>query len=67
MKVKLFWRDSPNAFPKGNASDFENEINAWLKENPRIKVTSIQQSSSGAGVGAGGSLWLISVWYEDPA
>jgi len=75
MRVKLFWRNrpdlplNPNAevgkvLSFRNAQDLEDEINAWLSQNPKIKVVDIKQSASGD---SGMSLWLISVWYEEAA
>ncbi len=71
MRVKLFWQNEPmkpGAFlgfkPTGkNAQGFEAEINAWLQNNQRIKIVDIKQSASGGSFA--GSLWLISVWYEE--
>jgi hypothetical protein len=48
-----------------NARALEEEINAWLCDNPRIKIADIKQSSSGGSLG--GSLWFVSVWYEEGA
>jgi hypothetical protein len=48
-----------------NARAFEDEINAWLSENPGIKIVDIKQSSSGGSFGS--SLWFVSVWYEEGA
>ena len=65
MKVKLFWDNNPlgRGGSGSNAHAFEDQINAWLSENPRIKIVDIKQSASGGSFGA--SLWFISVWYED--
>ncbi|MGC8666875.1 MAG: hypothetical protein ACP5VE_02000 [Chthonomonadales bacterium] len=71
MLVKLFWKNEPMKpglfFGFGltgkNAHGFEAEINAWLRNNPGIKVVDIKQSASGGSLA--GSLWLISVWYEE--
>lgn len=65
MKVKLFWKNAPMGNAGQNAHDFEDEINAWLSKNPRIKVVDIKQSSSGGSFGS--SLWFVSVWYEEGA
>jgi hypothetical protein len=72
MRVKLFWKNQPGS-PFGlfkglsfkNAQDLENEINDWLQQNPKIKVSDIKQSASGGSFAA--SLWLVSVWYEEAA
>jgi hypothetical protein len=63
MKVKLFWMNSPVGRGDKNARALEDQINAWLSENPRIKVVDIKQSSSGGSLG--GSLWFVSVGYEE--
>jgi hypothetical protein len=47
MKVKLFWKNNPVGLGDKNAHTLEGEINAWLSENPRIKIVHIKQSSSG--------------------
>jgi hypothetical protein len=64
MKVKLFWKKNPAAIGLNNARALEDEINAWLSENPRIKIVDIKQSSSGGPLL--GPLW-VSVWYEEGA
>jgi hypothetical protein len=71
MRVKLFWKNEPmkpSAFlglnPRAkNAQDFEADINAWLQKNEKVKIVDIKQSASGGSFA--GSLWLISVWYEE--
>jgi hypothetical protein len=72
MRVKLFWKNEPmkpgsGLFGSGlsakNARDLEDEINGWLQQNPNIKIADIRQSASGGSFA--GSLWLISVWYEE--
>jgi len=73
MHVKLFWKNQPGRPSAGlfkglsfkNAQDLESEINAWLQQNPSIKVVDIKQAASGGSFAE--SLWLISVWYEDGA
>jgi hypothetical protein len=68
MEVKLFWQNNPLggggrfSSSEKNARDLEDRINAWLSENPRIKIVDTKQSASGGSYGP--SLWLISVWYE---
>lgn len=75
MRVKLFWKNRPefSLDPKGgmdkvqsfgNAQALEDEINAWLSQNLKIKIVDVRQSASGD---MGLSLWLISVWYEEAA
>ena len=65
MKVKLFWKNAPVGHGEKNAHTFEEEINAWLGEHPRIKIVDVRQSSSGGSFGS--SLWFVSVWYEEGA
>jgi hypothetical protein len=47
------------------SQDLEDEVNAWLLQNPGIKVVDIKQSTSGGSYMS--SMWLISVWYEESA
>jgi hypothetical protein len=61
MRVKLFWKNEPTK--RTSALDLETEINSWLSENPNIKVVDVQQSASGGSLA--GSLWFMSVWYEE--
>ena len=68
MRVKLFWKNEPGkpgvikgSF--GHAEELQQEINTWLEQNPKIKLVEVKQSASGGSFA--GSLWLISVWYEE--
>jgi hypothetical protein len=67
MKVKLFWAKAPlrGFFNSINRNDLEmeNEINAWLREHPHIKVVDIRQSATGGSLGP--LVFSISVWYEE--
>ena len=72
MKVKLFWKKNPVKFGslaqqlfgfKDNTNPLEDEINAWLREHPHIKIADIKQSATGGSWGP--MLWSISVWYEE--
>ena len=70
MRVKLFCNirgRNPNAVLFGvswrNPLDLEDEINAWLLQNPKIKLVDIKQSASGGSFAP--SQWLVSVWYEE--
>jgi hypothetical protein len=73
MRVKLFWKNQPGQPSAGlfkglsfrEAENLEREINAWLQQNPRVKIVDIKQSASGGSYA--GSLWLISLWYEEAA
>jgi len=50
-------------YNKIDTSPLEDEINAWLREHPHIKITDIKQSATGGSWGP--MLWSISVWYEE--
>lgn len=65
MKAKFF--SASGAGPLWKRTDvrhnLEIQVNAWLSDNPNIRIIAVQQSA------AGGSLnppsYLVSVWYED--
>ena len=41
----------------------EDEVNAWLRENPNVKVVHIKQSAGG---GSWGPVYIfVSIWYEE--
>jgi hypothetical protein len=65
MKVKLFWKNTSGVPKDRGPRDLEEEINAWLSENPHVKIIGIKQSSSGGSWGP--SLWFVSIWYEESA
>ena len=74
MRVKFFWKNEPMNPCHGflwskvsgqNALAMETEINAWLNDHPTIKIVDIKQTASGGSLA--GSLWLITVWYEESA
>jgi len=64
MKVKVFstkgkqWGSSSRV-----KSQFEQDINHWLENNPKINITNINQSSCGGSFDA--EKHFISVWYEE--
>ena len=64
MKVKVF-KTTGKQFGSTSRviSQFEQDINHWLENNPKINITNIKQSS------CGGSLEVeklfVSVWYEE--
>jgi hypothetical protein len=63
MQVKLFVQDkSPFRSWRGFLERIETEINAWLAENPDIRVVDIKQSSNGGSFDT--SKVFISIWYE---
>jgi hypothetical protein len=63
VKVKLFIKDKSmfGNFKRMN-EDLENEINAWLAENPDVKIVHVQQSSNGGSLDT--TKVIMSVWYE---
>ena len=72
MRVKFFWKNEPMGPAQGflwtktsgqNALAMESEINAWLKDHPNAKIIDIKQTASGGSFA--GSLWLVTVWYEE--
>jgi hypothetical protein len=63
MKVKLFFLWMKAADDEKDARSLEDKINAWLNQNPHIKVIDIKQSSNG--LTYAGSRCLVSVWYEE--
>lgn len=69
MSVSLFWQSNPvvhllfSGKSEKNARAFEDQINAWLSENPRIRIVYVRQSAYYTSLGT--SLWMISVWYEE--
>ena len=62
MRVKLFMKREPTGGKKGrNQQELENEINAWLDQNPTIKVVDIKQSPSAT---ITTTALYVSLWYE---
>lgn len=63
MLVKFFGK-SAGYFQSADqvAGDMEREVAAWLARNPDIKVSSVEQSSTG-GSFEPSKIW-VSVWYE---
>ena len=59
LKISI---SDPLKAKKRNLQLFEDEINAWLKEQPEIQVIRVEQSASGGSFGP--SLWMISIWYD---
>jgi len=61
MKMKLFGKI--NTDKKGlNVLELEDEINAWLENNPNIKIIDIEQSSNGGSMQ--NTKLFFSIWYE---
>jgi hypothetical protein len=62
MKMKLFFQSNLEKRKGLNRQNLEDEVNAWLGENPNIKVIDIRQSASGGSYSP--SSLSISIWYE---
>ena len=67
MRVKFFMRGSgyTGSYKLEHHRELEDEVNAWLEQNPGIKVMDIKQSASGGS-------WVkpqffLSVLYEPSA
>ena len=64
MKVKVFSTKGKQFGSSSRVtSQFEQDINHWLENNPKINITNIKQSSCGGSFDA--EKHLISVWYEE--
>ena len=64
MRVKLFVKDkSPFSGWRRFTSQLEGDVNAWLAENPGIRIVHVTQSSNGGSFDTS-KVW-ISVWYEE--
>ncbi|HVS38835.1 MAG TPA: hypothetical protein VMS17_24980 [Gemmataceae bacterium] len=64
MRMKLFIKDK-SAFVGWIRfqHQLEDEINAWLADNPIIRIVHVTQSSNGGSFDTS-KVW-ISVWYEE--
>ena len=64
MKVKVF-KTTSKPFQKSSRviPQFEQDINHWLENNPKINITNIKQSSCGGSFDT--EKHFISVWYEE--
>src|SRR5262249_29571875 len=64
VKVKLFVHDK-SAFRGWGRSlaRLEDEVNAWLAVNSRIKIVHVTQSSNGGSFDT--SKVFVSIWYEE--
>ena len=48
MRVKMFSRVGwTGSYKPENHLELENEVNAWLEQNPTIKIVDIKQSACG--------------------
>ena len=64
MRVKFFIKDkSPFSFWNTFQSRLEDEVNAWLADNPGIHIVHVAQSSNGGSLDS--SKVFLSIWYED--
>ena len=64
MKVKIFApRKKMFQFSFDIPSQIEKDINHWLENNPKIKITNIKQSSCGGSFDV--EKHFISAWYEE--
>ncbi len=64
MLVKLFAKERGYFRSLSRSSSaLEKEINNWLRENPKIQIKDIQQTSCGGSLEP--SKTIISVWYQD--
>ena len=64
MKVKVFSTKGKQFGSSSRVtSQFEQDINHWLENNPKINITNIKQSSCGGSFDA--AKHLISIWYEE--
>ena len=64
MKVKVF-KTTNKSFSSTSRiiSQFEQDINHWLENNPKINITNIKQSSWQVFLDV--EKHFISVWYEE--
>ena len=70
MKVKLFGKAAVRVKKEPSRCglevlDLEKEINAWLEQNPSVKIIDVKQSSNGGSFG--NTKLFLSVWYEENA
>jgi len=64
MRVKMFSRIGlAGSYKAENHLELENEVNAWLEQNPTIKIVDIKQSACG-GSGWSRPQFFITVVYE---
>lgn len=64
MRVKFFVKDK-GAFTgwARYIGQLEEEVNAWLADNPAIRIVHVTQSSNGGSFDT--SKCFLSVWYEE--
>lgn len=62
MKMKLFFMSNLEKRKRVNLQSLEDEVNAWLGQNPNINVVNIKQSASGGSFSP--TSLSISVWYS---
>ena len=62
MRVKMFSRvGSTGLYKTQHHLELENEVNAWLEQNPKIKIVDIKQSACG---GSWNPRFFTTVVYE---
>ena len=63
MRVKFFAETyRARVLPRGDpVAELEKAVNAWLAENPSVKVVAVHQSAAGR---LRRVTCIVSVWYE---
>jgi hypothetical protein len=64
MKMKLFGITNKKK-KEVDVSDLEKDVNAWMEQNPSIRIIDVRQSSNGGSMA--NTKVFISVWYEESA
>ena len=64
MKMKLFGITNKKK-KEVDVSDLEKDVNAWMQQNPSIRIIDVRQSSNGGSMA--NTKVFISVWYEESA
>jgi hypothetical protein len=62
MKMKLFGITNKKK-KEVDVSDLEKDVNAWMEQNPSIRIIDVRQSSNGGSMA--NTKVFISVWYEE--
>jgi hypothetical protein len=64
VRVKFFIEDKSAFMGWGRfATRLQDEVNAWLADNPGVRIVHIAQSSNGGSFDT--SKFFLSVWYEE--
>jgi len=64
MKMRLFGITNKKK-KEVDVSDLEKDVNAWMEQNPSIRIIDVRQSSNGGSMA--NTKVFISVWYEESA